>query len=1309
MTATTDVTARQRQLRGEVRALLAAPDAQEELAALGAGAAPGAPEAHPWRLYRRLGAGGLVAPHWPVRYGGRGLGWTEAGIVAEELALHGVPDTAIVNGVYNFGQAVRAVGTPAQRQRWLPAVASGRLVATALLTEPDAGSDLAGLRTKAVRTVDGWELSGTKIWNAKVHLAEVAICVARTGPGDGYAGISLFLVPLRGPGVRSTALDTTNVETLYEVVFDGLVVGDDHLLGAVGEGWPLLVDVLTLERAGLGYHGRARRWLTALTEHVHRLDGPAGPEAARELPALWRRLKAGRELAWQAVRELDAAGTDAAAVPAAVAKWFNTELASDIVELAHTADGDLAGGASASMLVPAHREAVGLTLAAGTSEMMLQITQTALRTRLSGSAELREVSHGAGTQRDLWAAHASGDEGRAPIDLGRAVLAGLGCEGTATGAGEVLIAASEHGHGTPLLPGPLKTRPRRDGGWSLSGTRWAQARGTGTGPLELLLPVALDGAGPTVVVVPDDRAGVAVEPLGAEGAPMPCLVHLHDVDVDPADLPSAADSLPYSVAVARARLLAAGHLLGGCRRMLRSAWERAESRHQFGRPLAANQSVGHSVAAAWARTQGAWALAQRVAADFDTGAGAPEADRADGATAIEDAAREATEVHALACDITADVTRLTTRVCGASGLLRAGLVQDFARLAKYPAAALGARAAVRAEAAIDVRPPRDEAGIPRLSRQDGPPSTTLITDIRLFEEQAAQTPDAVALVCPTERVTYQELNSQANRIARVLRRWDVGPDIPVAVCLERSVGLVAAVLGVLKAGGAYVPLDTAYPPQRLAGVIEDSDPAVVVTEDWMREWIPADRPLLCLDTDASLADEPDTDLPEKPHLDDLMYIMYTSGSTGRPKGVMVPHRGIANRMAWDRTRFPLTAADAVLQLTSISFDPSVWELFAALTSGARLVILPPRAHLDPRAVLDTVARERVTALTLTPAQLALLTEQEAGLQDCSSLRYVFCGGDVLPPPLAARFTGQKPELFNMYGPTEISIDATAWRYSPATPQAGDRVPIGSPISGVSAWVRDGERRETPDGDVGDLWISGAGLARGYLGRPAETADAFRPAPAGAPPGSRVYRTGDRARRNPDGTLEFHGRTDRQVKVRGHRVEPAEVEAALLDLPEVQRAVVLVVSGRLVAFVVAPGTVADTLRRSLQRRVPDHLVPTRWLPVDDIPYGPSGKVDHFLLRQQAAAQEEAQLTGSLDTRPQADMEAAFTRLVAEVLGLGHVDLDEEFFALGGDSLSAALLVTRAARRLKLELTIDNLLDGLPLRDLLATARKEGDGR
>lgn len=371
----------QRALRERVCARLDEPRVRAELATLtdeddiAAGL--------PWRLYRELGSEGWLAPHWPTRYGGLGLSWAEAAVVAEELALHGVADTAIVNGVYNVGECLLAVGTPEQRERHLPGLATGELIAAVLLTEPEAGSDLAALATVADTRDGGWVLTGKKMWTAQSQRADIALCAARTGPGLGYAGVSLFLVPMRAAGIRISPLDTVNVEALYAVEFDGLRLPADSLLGTVGDGWSVLVDALVLERAGLGYQGRARRWLQVLADWMDEHPDAVDPESAHRLAMLRSRVRAGRELAWQTVRRLAAGGPPAAATAAAMAKWYNTRAGTDVTVLAQAVGADLDPD---GRLAAAGREALGLELAAGTSEMMLTIVQSDLHRLLAASS-----------------------------------------------------------------------------------------------------------------------------------------------------------------------------------------------------------------------------------------------------------------------------------------------------------------------------------------------------------------------------------------------------------------------------------------------------------------------------------------------------------------------------------------------------------------------------------------------------------------------------------------------------------------------------------------------------------------------------------------------------------------------------------------------------------------------------------------------------------------------------------------------------------------------------------------------------------
>ena len=379
----------QRALREQLCARLAEPGVRAELADLvneddiAAGL--------PWRLYRELGSRGWLAPHWPARYGGLGLSWAEAAVVAEELALHGVADTAIVNGIYNVGECLLAVGAPEQRQRFLPGLANGDLVATVLLTEPEAGSDLAALATIASAHDGGWVVTGNKVWTAQSRRADVALCAARTGPGSGYAGVSLFLVPMRAAGVRVSRLDTVNVEALCALgTRRAATAGTESGRG----GRRRLVRAGRCAGPGAGppgYPGRARRWLQVLSGWIDEHPDAVDPVAAQEVALLRARVRAGRELAWQTVRKLLAGGPAAAATAAAMAKWYNTRTGTDVTVLAPAigADLDIVGGRDDQpdgLLAAAAREAMGLELAAGTSEMMLTIVQSDLHRLLETSS-----------------------------------------------------------------------------------------------------------------------------------------------------------------------------------------------------------------------------------------------------------------------------------------------------------------------------------------------------------------------------------------------------------------------------------------------------------------------------------------------------------------------------------------------------------------------------------------------------------------------------------------------------------------------------------------------------------------------------------------------------------------------------------------------------------------------------------------------------------------------------------------------------------------------------------------------------------
>jgi len=581
----------------------------------------------------------------------------------------------------------------------------------------------------------------------------------------------------------------------------------------------------------------------------------------------------------------------------------------------------------------------------------------------------------------------------------------------------------------------------------------------------------------------------------------------------------------------------------------------------------------------------------------------------------------------------------------------------------------------------------------------------------LFEAHAERAPDATAVVFGGEHLTYAGLNARANRLARHLRSLGVGPDARVAVCVERSPEMVVGLLAVLKAGGAYVPLDPGYPAERLEHMLADSAPAAVLTEAALRGRVEgAGVPVLELDAAApAWADEPAAD-PECGALTPghLAYVIYTSGSTGTPKGVAVEHRAVVSQLAWAQRTWALGASEAVLQRISFSFDVSVRELFWPLAVGARMVLAPPAGHNDPGELVKTIAREGVGAVHAVPSLLqALLEHPDVGA--CASLARVMCGGEVLSPALARRFHERLPNatLYHMYGPTETTVAVTAAACRPGEPNG--RVPLGRPVANTRAYVLDGRGEPVPVGVAGELCIGGAQVARGYLGRPEQTAERFVADGFGAGPGARLYRTGDLARWLPDGTLEFLGRTDHQVKVRGFRVEPGEIEARLREHPGVREAVVLVREDapgekRLVAYLVGGEAAgAEVLRAHLAGTLPEYMVPAAYVRLDEWPLTPNGKVD----REALPAPEGDAYAARAYEAPVGETEQALAEIWAEVLGVERVGRRDDFFELGGHSLLAVQVISRVRQVLEAEASLGELFTRPVLadfaRELEAAAR------
>ncbi|HEV7586613.1 MAG TPA: amino acid adenylation domain-containing protein, partial [Longimicrobium sp.] len=547
---------------------------------------------------------------------------------------------------------------------------------------------------------------------------------------------------------------------------------------------------------------------------------------------------------------------------------------------------------------------------------------------------------------------------------------------------------------------------------------------------------------------------------------------------------------------------------------------------------------------------------------------------------------------------------------------------------------------------------------------------------RLVEEQAARAHGAVAVVSGDDIVTYGELNERANRLARHLARLGVGVEARVGVCLERGADLLVARLAVLKAGGAYVALDPAYPAGRLELMLRDSRAAVLITGS--RQPLPAAEGVhvVCVDADrdaiaAERADDPGTVVEPR----NAAYVVYTSGSTGTPKGVVVEHAGLAALCAWHADAFAVTPADRATLVASPGFDASAWETWPYLTRGASVDVAPEEVRADPPALRDWLVGRAVT-VSFVPTPLA---EPLLALEwpRTAALRWLLTGGD----RLQARPSAELPfALSNNYGPTECTVVAT----SGAVAAEGERAPsIGRPIANTRVYVLDAGMRPQPVGVPGELYVGGAQVARGYLDQAATTAERFVPDPFGAA-GARLYRTGDRARWLADGTVEYLGRVDHQVKVRGFRIEPGEIEATLRRHPSVADCAVVAREGRLAAYVVGAGD-ADALRAHLRNTLPDYMVPAAFVSLDALPLTPNGKVDRAALPEPDAHADEESASA------RTPVEEVLAAIWAEVLGRGRVGAHDDFFALGGHSLLATRVVSRVRAALAVELPVRALFE------------------
>jgi amino acid adenylation domain-containing protein len=464
----------------------------------------------------------------------------------------------------------------------------------------------------------------------------------------------------------------------------------------------------------------------------------------------------------------------------------------------------------------------------------------------------------------------------------------------------------------------------------------------------------------------------------------------------------------------------------------------------------------------------------------------------------------------------------------------------------------------------------------------------------LFEEQVAKTPEAVALVYGEHSLTYGELNKQANQLARHLINRGAMPDTRVGICMDRSLQLVVSIIAVLKTGAAYVPLDPGYPAERLDHMLIDSQVNLVLIEEHLIDHLRCRQAhQVCADQARNeISRNCDSDLPRVSQAGDAAYIIYTSGSTGRPKGVVNTHLGICNRLLWMQDTYNLTQDDRVLQKTPFSFDVSLWEFFWPLITGARLVIAEPGKHGDPSYLSDIIRRARITTIHFVPSMFSVFLDHPSA-QRCSSLVRIFCSGEVLSNRLVDRCFDSLPhaQLHNLYGPTEAAVDVTYWQCEKNT--ANVSVPIGKPIANTQIYILDRASQLAPVGVPGELNIGGAGLARCYWNRPALTAERFVPDPFSGREGSRLYRTGDWARRLASGDIEYLGRMDHQIKLRGFRIELGEIEAVLRQFPGTQETVVVVSGGedvqaqRLIAYVIPSAGVYGPVIHCDSQQPPHH--------------------------------------------------------------------------------------------------------------------------
>jgi amino acid adenylation domain-containing protein len=567
----------------------------------------------------------------------------------------------------------------------------------------------------------------------------------------------------------------------------------------------------------------------------------------------------------------------------------------------------------------------------------------------------------------------------------------------------------------------------------------------------------------------------------------------------------------------------------------------------------------------------------------------------------------------------------------------------------------------------------------------------------LIEAQAAQAPEAIAVSQGDRHLTYAELNEKANQLAHYLCELGVGPDKIVAICLERSLDMVVAQLAVLKAGGAYQPLDPVYPAERLAFMLEDSAPVALLTKSRAKAALPSRTGgaiVIDLEADASLFGRKPVGNPDRKrlglNLNHLAHVIYTSGSTGRPKGVLAEHRGLLNLLHWFTSEVELSRNDALMVVTSFSFDGTQRSILGPLMVGGKVYLAAE--PFDPKAIVSEIVAAKITVMNLTPTVFQALIGAGDATMACG-LRYVVLAGEA---PQATKLLGleePRPRFINGYGPTEGTGLATCHRVSQdLRSYRGHAMPIGRPIPNARVYILDPSGQPVPPGVAGEIYVGGAGVARGYLNRPELTAERFLPDPFAAEAGARMYRTGDLGWWRPDGAIQLLGRNDFQVKIRGFRVELGEIEARLAEHPAVGEVAVWARDdperGEFLAAYYTGETAigAETLRAHLAVTLPSYMIPAAYVKLDRLPVTPSGKLDRRALPEPC----ETYFTPGYEP-PAGETEEMVARIWTDLLGRERVGRHDDFFELGGNSLLAIRLAQRLARDMQVELTLRDVLD------------------